>query len=139
MASTGTRWPAIELPAAGTNALATSAFATYVLSLVGYAVYLLHALLPAASLHSYFPSQAWPVLLPAWTTVAVWFLFLSYFATNLAYSPPTDGPHALAALTDRHALIIPHPSHPPPASEHDLPVPVLRDLPCQLVNQFYFN
>ncbi|KAI7955089.1 hypothetical protein MJO28_005489 [Puccinia striiformis f. sp. tritici] len=139
----------IVLPPPGTNALATSAFATYVLSLIGYVVYLLHGLLPADTVRnvlmiSYFPSQVWSVILPAWLTVAFWYLFVVYFATNLAYTPPIDGPDGLASITDQSALILhsrisslSHSDHQPPSV--DQPVPVLRDLPCQVVNQFYFN
>ncbi|KNZ63816.1 hypothetical protein VP01_1099g6 [Puccinia sorghi] len=143
-------WMTQALPAAGTNALATSAFATYVLSLVGYGVYLIHGLLPPDTLRStlmisYFPSQVWATILPAWLTVAVWYLFLAYFATNLSYTPPIHGSLGLASITDLSALIlnppsIPTPYHPPhKISSHDLPVPILRDLPCQVVNQFYFD
>jgi len=142
-------WMTQALPAAGTNALATSAFATYVLSLVGYGVYLIHGLLPPDTLRStlmisYFPSQVWATILPAWLTVAVWFLFLAYFATNLSYTPPIHGPLGLASITDHSALILnpssnPTPSPPLKIPSHDLPVPILRDLPCQVVNQFYFD
>ncbi|PLW27938.1 hypothetical protein PCASD_17074 [Puccinia coronata f. sp. avenae] len=136
------------LPPAGTNALATSAFATYVLSLVGYGVYLLHGLLPPETVRStlmisYFPSQVWATILPAWLTVAFWYLFLVYFATNLSKTPPIHGPDGLASITDHAALILDPDTLPrsPPQNppSHDQPVPILRDLPCQVVNQFYFD
>ncbi|KAA1072945.1 hypothetical protein PGT21_033548 [Puccinia graminis f. sp. tritici] len=156
---TGRRKRQMKLPAPGTNALATSAFATYVLSTISYTIYLLHGLLPSKTVEevlglSYFPAQVWTTILPGWLTIAIWYLFLAYFALNLSRTPSLDGPDGLAAITDLAALVLlpppatrapspprssPHPTPHPSADSSDLPVPILRDLPCQVVNQFYFN
>ncbi|MBW0482132.1 hypothetical protein O181_021847 [Austropuccinia psidii MF-1] len=139
------------LPPPGTNALANSAFATYVLSLFGYLVYLLHGLLPPHVLHSlhitYYPSQTWSLILPAWLTVTVWHIYLAYAARNLMVTPPLHGTDGLQAITDDYALILPATSRSSPHSrlgtdlknDEDPPVPILRDLPCQVVNEFYFG
>lgn len=145
----------------GSNILTNSAFATYVLSILSYTLYLSHVILPdrvrarllgSVALVRLDGSSACALLVPAWLTVAVWYVYLLYLARNLSLTPPVEGPAGLRSLTDPLALIVlpPEEPSPPPSSSHDQhppspppspdrPIPILRDLPCQVVDQFYFR
>lgn len=138
------------------NVLFRSCFVTFVLSSLIYWIYWFWSILPSHFIQSYlhlswYPSQSWSILLPAHITVTAWLVFLTYLARNILVTPPIEGPDGLRSLTDSSAIILnhwqlPQPSHPsPPISNHqhhlhqDPPVPVLRDVPLELVNEFYFR
>ncbi|KAH9811030.1 PIG-P [Melampsora americana] len=137
-------------PSSANNALVKSSFATYVLSLLAYLLYLLWSILSTDFIENrlhihWYPSQEWATLIPAWLTVTSWIVFITYLGRNIIVTPPIEGPEGLRSLTDDSAIVLDHfelphvPSYLPHDQNYDPPVPILREVPCQVVNEFYFR
>ncbi|KAG0140655.1 hypothetical protein CROQUDRAFT_52896 [Cronartium quercuum f. sp. fusiforme G11] len=131
-----------------TNALTQASFATYVLSWLSYLIYLLWSTIPTDILEqnfkiSWYPSPSWSTLIPAWLTISCWFIYIFYISYNIWITPSVDGIDGLKSIIDSSSIIINHfdllkEDQIDHSEQNDPPVPILRDVPCQIVNEFYF-
>lgn len=125
-------------------------FALYVFSTLLLFAWVVWALCPDRWLHAagitWYPSRQWAYLIPAWSMIAVLFVYAAYMGINVAMTP---APGDVSTLTDHHARL-PFPNKVPSqypdanaaaAAPGSTPLPLLRarDMNWHEARAFYLE
>lgn len=113
-------------------------FAIWILSFVGFGLYLLWAYLPEELLHqigwTYYPSQYWAVALPSYVVMMVPVVLLAYIGWNFRHTNALDDIHTVTDMYSRSAT-----RHVTRLEMLDDRMPEIADIPIHVVNQVLYS
>ncbi|KAJ1925036.1 hypothetical protein IWQ60_004817 [Tieghemiomyces parasiticus] len=112
-------------------------FFIYIMSYLGFALFVVWAYVPDVILHSigiqYYPSRYWALAIPAWFVMLIVFIYMVFYSLNLLHTPPL---YSYTTITDKYAI-----ERTDEAEDYQDPdsIPEIYDIPISEVNRYVYQ